>query len=221
VAEASFKKAIELDPEAVGTYTQLAALYQRTNRLDETISAYQSALEVKPDNGKLHHRLGVLFEYRGEVELAMEQYELAIAHEPRLGDAKNNLAYLLAERGETLDRALDLAQEAKALMPESPNTADTLGWVLYKRGVASAAVGYLREAEAGMAGSRPDDGSLGIIRLHLALAYEENGEADKAIASLDRAISSLDTASAAGAEEPSWAGEVRSMRDRLAANSAG
>ena len=39
-------------------------------------------------------------------------------------------------------------------MPDSPNTADTLGWVLYKRGVASAAVGYLREAEAGM---NPDD----------------------------------------------------------------
>ncbi len=215
-AEAWFKKAIDLNPESVSAYVQLASLYQRTGRLEETIAAYQSALEVKPDNGRMNHVLGVLFEYRGEIENAMEQYELAIAHEPSLGDAKNNLAYLLAERGETLDRALDLAQEAKALMPDSPNTADTLGWVLYKRGVASAAVGYLREAEAGM---NADDGSLGVIRHHLAQAYEDNGEADKAIASLDRAISSLDITS--GTEEPPWASDVRSMRERLSASPAG
>ena len=87
-----------------------------------------------------------------------------------------------------------------------------------KRGVASAAVGYLREAEAGM---NPEDESLGVIRHHLALAYEENGEAEKAIESLDRAIASLDASLASGREEPTWGAEVRSMRERLAAQPAG
>ena len=214
-AEAAFKQSIELNPENISAYSQLASLYQRTGRLEETIAAYTTALEVQPENAQMHHVLGVLYEYREEISLAMEQYELAITYDPALGDAKNNLAYLLAERGETLDRALDLAQEAKALLPDSPNTADTLGWVLYKRGVASAAVGYLREAEAGM---NPEDQSLGVVRHHLALAYEENGESDKAIESLDRAIASLDAARAAGQEnEPAWAAEVRSMRARLVA----
>ena len=104
-------------------------------------------------------------------------------------------------------------------MPNSPNTADTLGWVLYKRGVASAAVGYLREAEAGMS---PEDENIGVIRHHLALAYVESGDSDKAIESLDRAIASIPAfTSADGSREPQWADDVRTMRDQLAENSAG
>jgi tetratricopeptide (TPR) repeat protein len=215
-AEKAYKRAIELEPEGIAAYSQLASLYQQMGRLDETIEAYKKALEVRPDNSRIHHVLGVLYEYRGNIDPEMEQYELAIAHDPSLGDAKNNLAYLLAERGETLDRALDLAQEAKALLPDSPNTADTLGWVLYKRGVASAAVGYLREAEAGM---NPEDQSIGVVRHHLALAYEENGESDKAIESLDRALAGMKPN--AEGDEPGWASDVRTMRERLASTPAG
>ena len=59
-------------------------------------------------------------------------------------------------------------------MPDNPNTADTLGWVLYRRGVPSAAIGYLKEGVAGIEGGDPNKG---LVRYHLAKAYEASGDA--------------------------------------------
>ena len=136
-----------------------------------------------------------------------------------MAEAKNNLAYLYADSGENLDRALDLAQEAKALLPNNPSVADTLGWVLFKRGVHSAAISYLKEAEAA---TRPSDASLGVVRHHLAQAYEANGDTDDALAALARSLRALEAQTAARKErggkadpEPAWAAEVRDMQSRL------
>jgi tetratricopeptide (TPR) repeat protein len=216
-AEENLEKAIELDPGNLAAYQQLATLYQAAGRLDETLETYQKALEQRPDSAQLHHFVGVLYEMGGNVDKAMTSYEEAIELDENLGQAKNNLAYLLAESGQGLDRALDLAQEAKGLMPESPNAADTLGWVLYKRGIASAAVGYLKEAEAGM--KTPT--TLGIVRHHLAQAYEANDQKDEAIAVLEVALADLEQQLAevrkqgGRLQEPDWSSPAREMLTRL------
>jgi tetratricopeptide (TPR) repeat protein len=221
-AEVGYKRAIELDPSDAGAYQELARFYILTGRRKETIETYEKALAGQPKSAKLHHLLGVLYESDGQPDKAIEHYEAAVRLDPNTAEAKNNLAYLLAERGEQLDRALDLAQEAKALLPDNANAADTLGWVLFKRGVPSAAIGYLREAEAAM---DPNDMSIGIVRHHLAQAYEANGQVDQAVTSLDRALADLDKQLAAvrasGHEphEPEWAADLRAMRDRLASSS--
>jgi len=221
-AEADFKKAIDLRPEDLRAYESLARYYASTGRLEEAISTYEAAVAVRPKAAQLYHLLGVLYELAGKPKEAIRNYELAIRHQPNLGEAKNNLAYLFADADENLDRALDLAQEAKALLPDSANAADTLGWVLYKRGVPSAAISYLKEAEAG---SDPDSPGTNVIRYHLALAYEKNGDKQKAVAALERALGSLEgqlEASRKGGgspQEPTWAAEARGLLDRLRAAS--
>ncbi len=218
-AEKSFRRAIELDPTDLDGYNHLAIYYRRSGRTEETIRTYESAIESVPTDARLHHFLGVLYQSSGQEERAMERYEDAIRHDPNLAEAKNNLAYLLAMNEADLDRALDLAQEAKALMPDDPNTADTLGWVLYKRGIASAAITYFREAEARM---EPLSASLGVVRQHLAMAYEANGEVPQARAAIERALAGLENRQqrlralgAAEEPEPSWVAEVRTMLARL------
>jgi tetratricopeptide (TPR) repeat protein len=220
-AEESFRKAIELDPDDISGYQRLARYYARTGRLEETARIYEKALEVNPDQGQLHHFLGVIYELSGDRERAIERYEEAIRHGPELAEAKNNLAYIYADSGQNLDRALDLAQDAKALLPDNPSVADTLGWVLFKRGVPSAAVGYLKEAEAA---TKPNDASLGVVRFHLAQAYEANGDAEYALAALDRALETLGTqmeaVRAQGGDpgpEPAWAADARELRERVSA----
>jgi len=210
-AETSFKRAVDLDPDDAVAYQQLAAFYRGTGRLDESIETYQRSLEQNPDSARLNERLAILYEYSGNREQAMAYYERAITLDSSLGESKNNLAYLLAENGGDLDRALDLAQEAKALLPDNPNTADTLGWVLFKRGIPSAAIGYLREA---MAGFSDDDNALGIVSHHLALAYEANEQPDMAMEMLETAIASADRIERNG-QTPGWAAEVRAMAERL------
>jgi tetratricopeptide (TPR) repeat protein len=218
-ATKSLEKAIELAPDDMTTYQQLADLYVRTGRTSQTIETYEKALERKPDQPRVHHFLGVLYEYGGKPELAVSHYEEAIKLQPDLAESKNNLAYLYAESGKNLDRALDLAQDAKALMPDDPNTADTLGWVLYRRGVPSAAIGYLKEAEAGV---KAEDATLGIIRHHLAQAYEASGDKENARVMLDRAIEAhegfVEAQKARGVPvgaDPAWYTDARSMRARL------
>ena len=53
----------------------------------------------------------------------------------RFAAAANNLAWVLAAHGGDKDKALALAQIATELVPEDPHVSDTLGWILYRRGV--------------------------------------------------------------------------------------
>jgi len=234
-AEAAFRRAIELDPNDVQSYRLLASYYQMHGRLQDTLQTFESAVKVDPRSAPLHHFLAMLYESAGERQKAIEHYETAIRENPNLAEAKNNLAYLLAEAGENLERALDLAQEAKALLPNNPNAADTLGWVLHKRGVPSAAVTYLKEAESGfedaireaqgaLAAQRGlDDAhlSLGTVRVHLAMAYEANGQKDEARAALERALADYDgfvagrPPPAPAASEPAWVASARGMLKAL------
>jgi tetratricopeptide (TPR) repeat protein len=218
-AEQAFKHAIELDPRDIAPYQSLSQLLASSGRRDESIETYKKAIEARPDVAGLHLVLGSLYEGGGDTEHAIEEYDKAVKLDPNLAAAKNNLAYLLAEKGQDLNRALDLAQEAKAGLPDNASAADTLGWVLYKKGAPAAAVGYLREAEGG---SPPEDPTINVIRLHLAMAYEANGEPDKARETLERAVASLDAAKSKtpGAPEPPQAAEIRSMMERLKTQAA-
>jgi tetratricopeptide (TPR) repeat protein len=213
-AEESLRRAIEADPNDLASYGDLAQMLARSGRSDEALRTYEQALAAQPESAALNLIVGILHEGSGQAERAIEYYEKAIRSDPGLGVAKNNLAYLLAERGQELDRALDLAQEAKSLLPESPNTADTLGWVLYKKSIPSAAIGYLKEAEGGM---RSEDPALGIVRQHLALAYEANGDAEKAREVVEHALEDLGKI---GHDASPSADELRRLRDRLATTAA-
>lgn len=224
-ALAAFQKAIELDPQNLKSYETLAQLYARMGRLEDAATTYEQALEVQPDEARIHHMLGMLYELSGDDTRAIERYEDAIRYREDFAEAKNNLAYMYAESESNLDRALDLAQDAKALLPESSSVSDTLGWVLFKRGVPSAAISYLKEAEAA---TSPNDASLGEVRFHLAQAYEGNGDTKLAIKAVDRSLSALDSHMTSirerGGEagpEPAWAAEARVLRTRMDAQIAG
>ncbi|MFP6630401.1 MAG: tetratricopeptide repeat protein [Myxococcota bacterium] len=218
VAEQSLRRATELDPKNMDASEQLATFYQASGRLDEALQTYERALEQQPDEPRLHHFIAVLYELGGRVDDAIVKYERAIELDSDLGQAKNNLAYLLAEAGQDLDRALMLAKDAKSLMPGSGNAADTLGWVLLKHGRASAAVGYLNEAVATI---DPDSPNLGIVRHHLAQAYEASDQKGKAIETLEEALSNLERQLAAIRSRggtpvgPEWSKSAREMLLRL------
>jgi tetratricopeptide (TPR) repeat protein len=218
-AEKAFQKAIEIDPTDAAGYEQLARLYAKTGRLNEAVSTYEAAIEARPEDPNLHYFLGTLYSFGGAQDKAIERYEDAIKYGPDLAYPKNDLAYIYAESGKNLDRALDLAQDAKAALPDTATVADTLGWVLYKRGIPSAAISYLKEA---VAISEGDIAAAGISMHHLAQAYEADGDPDKARQTLRRAVAALNEDAeekrASGepiGPEPAWATEARAMLARL------
>ncbi len=103
--------------------------------------------------------------------------------DPRFVPAANNLAWLLSEHGGDKEKALQLAQTAKEAAPEDPNISDTLGWILYKRGVYQRAVALLRDSAAKL----PQNPT---VQYHFAMASQKVGDVQGARQALERAVSS-------------------------------
>ncbi len=188
-AERDFKSAIEKSPERLEGYGGLASLYRHTGRLDEAISTFQQARDTRPEDSSVRLILAILLEQAGRARAAIREYEVVVRLDPKQPIAKNNLAWLLAESSaddpEQLDRALELARDARELLPDNPNVADTLGWVMLKKDIPNAAIPLFREA---IAASEPGEPTRAQVRLHLAQAYVQSGDVSQAIEALEEAL---------------------------------
>ncbi len=80
-----------------------------------------------------------------------------------------------------LERALELAEIARAEAQDNPDIADTLGWILYKRGSYERALELLEEAAAG----RPDNAE---ILYHLGFAHYRQGEFQECAEAFNKAM---------------------------------
>ena len=138
---------------------------------------------------------GVILEAQQRPEEARKHYEQALDLDPEMPVAANNLAWMYAESGENLDRALQLAQAATRRLPKNPAIQDTLGWVYYKKGLATLAIApFQRSIEL--------DPKNPVFHFHLGLAHLKNGEAPKARIALNRALAlAPDFAGAAEAKQ--------------------
>jgi Flp pilus assembly protein TadD len=180
-AEAAYLKALELNPDLVGVYGELAQLYGTAGRYDAALASLDKLIAKNPSNASAFMLQGVLHELRNDVAKATAAYEKALQLRPRSPAAANNLAYLLTENGGDADRALGLAQTAKELAPDDPNISDTLGWILLKRGVIQRALALLTEASSKL----PNNAE---VLYHLGLAQQRAGQPNAARQSLQRAL---------------------------------
>ena len=99
----------------------------------------------------------------GNQKAALEDFRQVVAADPGNAEALNNLAYLLAEYGNQPAEALQYAQKAKELAPENAAYSDTLGWILYRKGLYTLAVAELERAAATAGNPK--------WKYHLAMAY--------------------------------------------------
>src|SRR5262249_8230772 len=173
----------ELDPRLPGPYLRLGLLYAVSGNPDRGLARVNEALKAKPDNLGALMLSGAIYEQKGDVQKAQAAYEKALAINPRFAPAANNLAYLYTEQGasSTKDRALALAQMAKEVDPDDPHVSDTLGWILYKRGVYGQALSLLQEA----ASKLPDSPA---IQYHLGMTAAKTGDRQLAKKVLAQAV---------------------------------
>ena len=78
--------------------------------------------------------LGTILELQGKKDEAKERYSKALQIDPRAAVAANNLAWIDANSNGNLDVALQLAQTAKAQLPNRHEVDDTLGLDLLQEG---------------------------------------------------------------------------------------
>ena len=182
-AEASIKKAIELNPNFSVGYQALVSLYIAQKKLPEAIKELKAESDKNPKNTRPILLGALLLEQTGDHNGARVAYQKALAIDPKSILALNNLAYLDAERFGQLDEAYDLAQKARGLDTNNEKVADTLSWILYKRGQYQQALPLAIES----ASKSPDNP---VVQFHLGMINYMMGDLDKARPPLEKAVAS-------------------------------
>ena len=75
-----------------------------------------------------------------------QRYQKALEIDPRSAVAANNLAWLYADGCRQPGHRAAARATAKAGLPSSPEVNDTLGWIYYKKGLTTLALGPLFQA---------------------------------------------------------------------------
>jgi Flp pilus assembly protein TadD len=191
-AEAAYLKALEIQPTMASPYVALARLYSNSGKHDQALRNVAEALKRRPKDLGAQMLQGIVYEQKGDVAGAMKAYEKALALNPRFALAANNLAYLYSEHGGDKNRALALAELAREMAPDEPRISDTLGWILYRRGVYQRALALLKESASKLSDNVE-------VQYHLGMTYAKLGDKASARQALGRAVTSR--ASFAGKDE--------------------
>jgi len=182
-AEATLRKASALDPTNQGAYLLLAQLYSDTNQKDKALAELDAAMAKNPKNIPALMLAANIYSASKDYKDAATAYEKLLKLDPKYSPALNNLAYIYSEYLGDLDRALELAQRARDLLPFDPSAADTLGWVWFKKGSYANALGLLQESGAKL----PAESE---VQFHLGMASYMTGDEVAARAALQQALQS-------------------------------
>ena len=165
-ARSFFRAAKLADPRFQEADVALALLDASEGRFDNARSLLAQLIATRDQDVALRLQSASLDMAALHYPQAIEQYRSVLNIDHNNIVALNNLAYLLASQSKA-DEALAYAQEAKEIAPDEAAVADTLGWVLYRKGLYSSAVSYLETAAR-----KSTDPA---IRYHLGMAYIKSG----------------------------------------------
>lgn len=176
-AEAELKKAIEINDEYLPAYSSYAAMLIARNETDAAIGEYRKIVEKKP-SAAIYTLIGMLEDARENASEAEKNYRRALEIAPDSPIAANNLAWLLSNHQGNLDEALTLSQAVVNKNQAVAGYFDTLGWIYYKKELASPAVEQFRKAVALDETDAAKNGGQAnpAYRLRLGMAFASTGD---------------------------------------------
>ena len=180
-AEASFRRAINLNPNYADAYNNLGASLSKQGKAVEAVSAYQKAINLNPSYADAYNNLGVALFEQGKTAEAIIAYQKAISFNPKYATAYNNLGAVLGEQGKTVE-AITAYQKAISLDPNYSNAYTNLGNVLAEQGKAVEAITAHQKAISLNPNNAGAYNNLGNV-------LAEQGKMGEAIAALRKAIS--------------------------------
>ena len=148
-AEEEFNKAIALAPLWPAPQNSIAGLYYIQGKTGEAITKLEEVVAKEPENQGSYVTLAMLYEKQGNYTKAIHTYERALAVDPANWVIANNLSYMLmdyqTDKG-SMEKALELAESARHLRPQSVDVSDTLSWAYFKNGNYAKALTIIQDA---------------------------------------------------------------------------
>jgi tetratricopeptide (TPR) repeat protein len=166
-------------PQATELDFSLTQIDYAEHNYDGARVRLQALVSRDPQDLKARLWLGAVELKQGDHQAAIQNYRKILEVRPDDAYAGNNLAYELAEHTNSLDEALKYAQQSVERAPDQLTFADTLGWILYRKGLYPSAVSYLERAN-----QDPKDA---LAKYHLAMAYAKAGD-PRTVATLQAAL---------------------------------
>lgn len=159
----------------------LIRVHESASAAGQEVSATQRLqkwMKDHPDDLTVPTYYAAFLVRKGNEREAIAQYEALVKRAPNHVLALNNLANLYQRMGDR--RALETAERAQKLAPESAMVLDTLGWILLEQGQAKKAEPLLAKAAASQ--------TLLTARYHWAVALSQTGSKERATEELKRLL---------------------------------
>ncbi len=178
-AAETYRRVYELQPnrDAAGRIYR-ARVAAREPRPLEYIDLW---LDEHPDDAAGRYFRAAVFQEQGNRKESIAEYERVLEQVPDQVLALNNLAWLYYEVGDA--RAVSVAERATALRPDLAAVTDTAGWIYLQTGDLSRGLELLAKAAEQSKGDSE-------ILYHLAVAQDQDGQKDAAVATLEKALAS-------------------------------
>jgi Flp pilus assembly protein TadD len=180
-AEAEFRRAIELDKNNSDAVLKLGMVQNQRGASEEALQTFLNGATTNPKEIAFYLLAGGIYENKRDWDKAKQMYQKVLELRPDDPVASNNMAYVMLQQGGNVDVALAMAQTARRQLPDNPNSADTLGWAYYQKGVYTTAINLFKEAVK-------KEPANAIFNYHLGLAYAKNGQGALARQQLDRVV---------------------------------
>lgn len=180
-AEQSLSQAVDLEPTASSPLVSLAAVQRALNKPDEALNTCKQAIQRNPKDLSAYLMAGTIDDGQQRWQDAEQDYQKALQVDPNYAPAANNLAYVMLQHDGDVNVALTYAQTAHRVMPDSPNTSDTLAYAYIKKGNYQLAQDLLTDAVK-------KDPRSAAIEYHLGLTYVKTFDMDKAKTHLQHAL---------------------------------
>jgi tetratricopeptide (TPR) repeat protein len=128
-AQASYRKALELDPAMPQIYINLGLALQDQGKLGEAIESYRKAIELNLELPEAYSNLGNALQSEGKLDEAILHYKRALALRPEFAEASFNLGNALQAQLR-LEEAAEAYRRAIELRPKFAAAHVNLGNVL-------------------------------------------------------------------------------------------
>jgi tetratricopeptide (TPR) repeat protein len=147
----------------------LGIIQEKLGQNDAALASFEQAATVNPRNPDAFLNQALLLEVLNRKKEAIDMYNKVVAIMPDNALALNNLAMIAAESGGNLDQAQTYAERARKGAPNSPDVADTLGYVYLQKNLNAQAAEIFRQNVE----HYPQNPS---FHFHLAMALLKTGD---------------------------------------------
>jgi tetratricopeptide (TPR) repeat protein len=172
------------DHPTASAYNTLGALYAQADRISCAVPAFEAALKLENQNWEAHYNLALALLRKGDRARAARELQTAIQQKPDSVSSHFALGTLFEDE----NKLTEAEEQFRSVLHIDPHFASgvlKLSQVLMAEGKAQAAIACLEDAMEQVPPDRAEP-----LQAALGIAYAENGEMERALATLRNLVAS-------------------------------